>query len=202
MRLLRGLVLLVVFGLAVGLGAALVFRLFPRAPGVPDPPAVAFRIREVARLEALEVTLYKKIDFSPDPAPAGSFWGDVAGWLKDTFNTPRGRAIVFADATLGLDLSKLDASSVRVIGKRVELTLPPLTVKVALRPADTEVIGSNLDSAQTARLLELARAAFEREVRADRALQARARESAERDLRALLLPLGFTEVTFGAAPQG
>jgi len=40
-------------------------------------------------------------------------------------------------------------------------------VKVELRPAETEIIGSNLDSKETAELFERARTAFEREVAAD-----------------------------------
>jgi hypothetical protein len=153
-------------------------------------------IREVARLETLDVRLYKKVTFTPEPTEAGSTWGDVAGWLRHTFRKPEGKAIVFADARLGLDLSRLDASKVRVDGPRVEVVLPPLEVQVALRPGETEVIGSNLDSAETARLLELAQRAFEREVEADLALRARARASAERQIRALLLTLGFTQVEF------
>jgi hypothetical protein len=159
-------------------------------------------IREVARLETLEVRLWKKVSFAPEPAEAGSLWGDVAGWLRHTFRRPEGKAIVFADARLGLDLSRLQASSVRVDGARVEVVLPPLDVKVALRPGETEIVGSNLDSAETARLLELAQQAFEREVRADRALQERARASAERAIRALLVNLGFTRVEFVEAPGG
>ena len=58
------------------------------------------------------------------------------------------------------------------------------------------MIGSNLDSKQTAQLLELARTAFEREVSADEKLKARARASAEQSLRALFAGLGFTEVAF------
>ena len=71
-----------------------------------------------------------------------------------------------------------------------------MKAKVSLRPEDTEVIDSNLDSAQTARLFELAKDAFEREVSADAALQARAHASAERQVRALLLTVGFKEVVF------
>ena len=48
----------------------------------------------------------------------------------------------------------------------------------------------------TARLLELARTAFEREVEADPALRERARASAERQIRALLATLGFSAVHF------
>jgi hypothetical protein len=192
----RRALLLVLVALAGGLGLGLGLRLARREPPVPDPPAVAVRIREVARLETLDVSLYKKVTFAPEPTPGDGLWADVAGWLRQTFRTPRGKAIVFADAHLGLDLSRLDASSVRVVGRDVWVVLPPVRVSVELRPGETEVIGSNLDSAETARLLELARAAFLREVAADRALQARARASAERQIAALLATLGFDAVHF------
>jgi hypothetical protein len=198
MRRLAGLLLLAA---AAGAGLGLALR-YGREAERPDPPAVVIAIREVARLETLEVRLWKKVSFAPEPAEAGSLWGDVAGWLRHTFRRPEGKAIVFADARLGLDLSRLQASSVRVDGARVEVVLPPLDVKVALRPGETEIVGSNLDSAETARLLELAQQAFEREVRADRALQERARASAERAIRALLVNLGFTRVEFVEAPGG
>lgn len=199
---MRRILALILAAAAAGAALGLALR-FGRAPALPDPPAIATRVREVARLETLDVTLYKKVTFSPEPVEAGSLWGDVAGWLRHVFRTPRGKAIVFADAHLGLDLSRLDASSVRVTGRTVELALPPVQVSIALRPGETEVIGSNLDSAETARLLELARAAFQREVDADAALRARARASAERAIRGLLLQLGFTEVRFvEALPAG
>jgi hypothetical protein len=186
--------LLALVALAGGLGLGLGLRLVRRAPEPPDPPAVAIRIREVARLETLDVTLYKKVTFTPEPSAADSLWGDVAGWLRHSFRTPRGKAIVFADAHLGLDLARLDASSVRVRGGEVWIALPPVRVTVELRPGETEIIGSNLDSAETARLLELARDAFQREVEADRGLRERARASAERQIRALLSTLGFSAV--------
>src|SRR5512146_1234286 len=188
---MRRVILLVLVALAGGLGLGLGLRLARRAPALPDPPAVVLRIREVARLETLDVALYKKVTFSPDPSPGDSLWQDVAGWLRHTFRTPRGKAIVFADAHLGLDLSKLDAGGVRVAGRDVWIVLPPIRASVELRPGETEVIGSNLDSAETARLLDLAKLAFEREVEADRALRERARASAERQIRALLATLGF-----------
>jgi hypothetical protein len=71
-----------------------------------------------------------------------------------------------------------------------------MEVKVELRPGETEVIDSNLDSQETAQLLERARLAFEKEVRADPRLKDRAQVSAERALRALFLSVGFTEVRF------
>jgi hypothetical protein len=162
---------------------------------------VVTQIREVAQLETLHVALYKKVSFSPEPTPADGFWGDVAGWLRHTFRTPQGKAIVFADAELGLDLSKLGPESLRVDGRKVDVRLPPVLVEVVLRPADTEIIGSNLDSGETARLFELARAAFEREVQADAGLRQRARGSAERAVRGLLLSLGFEEVRFDGGPR-
>jgi hypothetical protein len=200
---MRRLLALLVLGVAVGLGIGLALRAFRRAPALPDPPAVATQIREIARLETLEVTLYKKVTFAPEPSPADSIWGDLAGWMRQTFAAPRGKAIVFAVARIGLDLGKLDASAIRVQDREVWVVLPPLRATVELRPGDTEVIGSNLDSADTARLLELARAAFEREVEADAALRSRARASAERQVRALLVTLGFSAIHFvDALPRG
>jgi hypothetical protein len=191
----RRLLALVLAALALGAGLGLALRL-GRRPPLPDPPSVATRIREVARLETLDVALYKKVTFAPEPAPSDSLWGEVAGWLRHTFRTPRGKAIVFADAHLSFDVARLDARSVRVAGREVWIVLPPVRVTVELRPGETEVIGSNLDSAETARLLDLAKAAFEREVEADRALRERARASAERHLGALLAALGFEAVHF------
>ncbi len=200
---MRRLLALLVLGLAVGLGLGLALRAFRRAPELPDPPAVATQIREIARLETLEVTLYKKVSFAPDPTAADSTWGDVAGWLRHTFAAPRGKAIVFAIARLGLDVSRLDGSSVEVRDREAFVVLPPIRAVVELKPGDTEVIGSNLDSAETARLFELAKVAFEREVAADALLRAKARASAERQVRALLVTLGFRAVHFvDALPRG
>jgi uncharacterized protein DUF4230 len=193
---MRRLLALVVLGLSLGAGVGVVFRILPRERPLPAPPAVATQIREVARLETLEVRLYKKVAFAPEPTPAGSFWGDVAGWLRHTLNAPQGKAIVFADAYLTLDLERLNATSVGVEGRRVDVVLPPIRTTIALRPGETEILGSNLDSADTAKLLDLAKVAFEREVDADAALKARARASAERHIRALLLGLGFEDVRF------
>ena len=161
--------------LAAALGAGAVWHFTRRAPPLPDAPALVVKVREVARLQALDVSLYKKVIFAPDPRETGSVWGDVMQWASWSLRPPRGRAIVFAEAHLAVDLAKLDASSLRVSGRRVEVVLPKVEVQVELRPGETEVIGSNLDSKQTAQLLELARTAFEREVSADEKLKARAR---------------------------
>jgi uncharacterized protein DUF4230 len=163
---------------------------------VPPTPLVVDRIREVARLETLDLQVYKKITYAPEPAPTGALWSDVLAWAKSSLFPSHGRAIVFGTVHLGLDLSKLDARRVRIQGGRIEVALPPMHAQVELRPGETEIISSNLDSAQTAQLLELAKGAFEREVMADPALQAKARGSAERALTGLLLSLGFREVAF------
>jgi len=179
------------------LGAAATYSLlFHKTAKPPDGPALVEQVREVTRLETLDVSLYKKVSFEPEPVPAGSLWGDVLNWARYSLRPPRGKAIVFADVHLGFQFSKIDASSLRVAGSRVEIRLPPLQAQVELKPAETEIIGSNLDSQQTAQLLELARAAFEREALADPNLRKRARDSAERALRALFLSLGFYEVVF------
>lgn len=191
---MRRLLSVVLLGLAAGAGAFLAWRLVPRGPSLPDPPAVALRVREVARLETLDVSLYKKIDFAPGPTPAGSLWGDVLAWVRYTIRPPRGRAIVFADAHVGLDLDRLGPASLKVAGREAWIVLPPLRVSVELKPGETEIIGSNLDTAETAMLFELAKRAFEREVAADPRLAERARGSAERAILGLLLGLGFTGV--------
>ena len=182
----------------VAVGAGLVWTLTHRetGPDVPPTPLVVDRMREVARLETLDLQVYKKISYEPEPMPTGALWKDVLAWARASLFPSRGRAIVFGTVHLGLDLSKLDARRVRIDGSRIEVALPPMQAQVELRPAETEVISSNLDSAQTAQLLELARSAFEREVMADPALQARARGSAERALTGLLMSLGFRQVVF------
>ena len=182
--------------LAAALGAGAVWHFAQREKPLPDAPALVVKVRQVARLQSLDVSLYKKVAFAPDPRETGSIWGDLAQWASYSLRPPRGRAIVFAEAHLALDLTKLDASSLRVTGRRVEVVLPAVQVQVELKPAETEIIGSNLDSKETAQLFELARAAFQREVEADQVLQARARASAEQSLRALFLGLGFTEIAF------
>lgn len=193
---MRRLLSLVVLGLAIGAGAVLASRLAGGSRPLPDPPAVVTQIREVARLEALDVRLYKKVTFAPEPREAGSFWGDVAGFLRQTFRTPQGKAIVFADAHLALDLARLDAHAVALRGRAVDVALPPVRVSIELRPDETEIVGSNLDSAETARLFALAKDAFQREVEGDGALREKARASAERSIRALLVTMGFSEVRF------
>jgi hypothetical protein len=193
----RRLLSLLVLGLGLGLGLFLAWRLLsPRPPPPPDPPAVVEKVRQVARLETLEVQLYKKVTFAPEPTPGDSVWADLAGWVRHTLARPRGKAIVFAVAHVGLDVSRLGPEQVQVRGREVALVLPPLLTHVELRPGETEVIGSNLDSAETARLLELATVAFQREVEADRVLQGKARAAAEQALTALLLQVGVTRVEF------
>src|SRR2546421_2895691 len=182
--------------LAAALGAGAVWHFTRREKPLPDAPALVVKVREVARMQALDVSLYKKVVFVPDPRETGSVWGDVMQWASFSLRPPRGRAIVFAEAHLAIDLAKLDASSLRVSGRRVEVVLPPVQVQVELKPGETEVIGSNLDSNQTAQLFDLARTAFEREVFADEKLKVRARASAAQSLRPLFAGLGFTEVSF------
>jgi hypothetical protein len=180
-------------GLGIGLGIGLAGR---RVPPTPDPSAVVWQIREIARLETLDVSLYKKVSFAPEPKPESSLWSELIGWARFTLRSPQGRAIIFADARLGLDLERLNAESVRIVGETVFVKLPPLSVSVELKPDETEVLGSNLNSEETARLFALAKAAFEREVAADEALKRKARGASERAIRALLLTLGFRQVNF------
>ena len=193
--MVRPLLRVLVVALALAAGALGTFVwMRSRAPDVPDTPALVTRVREVARLETLTVSLYKKVEFSPQPEGTDSLWKDVINWASYSLRTPRGRAIVFADVHLGYDFSRLEDSALRVQGARVDVLLPPLDTQVELKPGETEIIGSNLDSAQTALLLEKAREAFEREVKADARLRERARRSAESTLRVLFLSAGFRQV--------
>ncbi len=159
-------------------------------------------MRDVARLETLDVNVYKKVGYAPEPVGTGNVWTDVFLWAKEVLAPSRGRAIVFGTVHVGLDLGRLDANAFAVHGGRVDVVLPPLQTRAEVRPAETEVIQSNLDSAQTGQLLELARVAFERDAMADAALQARARASAEVALRGLLYSLGFRDVRFVATLPG
>src|SRR5437764_837175 len=84
--------------LAAALGAGAVWHFTHREEKLPDPPALVLKVREVARLETLDVSLYKKIDFSPDPQPTGSTWADVVQWASYSLRPPRGRAIICAGA--------------------------------------------------------------------------------------------------------
>lgn len=181
--------------LAALAGAAAAWRL-SRPPPVPDEKAIVAKVREVARLETLDVTLYKKIELSPDPTPQAGLWPQVSQWARYNLHPPRGRAIVFAHAHLGVDLSALSERTLRVRGRRIEVVLPRPTVQVELLPGETEVIGSNLDSAETAQLFALAREAFARQVADDAGLRERALESARRALRAVFFQAGFAEVAF------
>ena len=199
----RGRLLLGFLVFALGATVALlVGRTAQRGPPL-EVPTVVERMRNVARLETLDVNVYKKVGYAPEPVPSGNVWRDVFLWAKAALAPSHGRAIVFGTVHVGLDLSRLDANALAIRGNTVQLVLPPLVTRAEVRPAETEVISSNLDSAQTAQLLELARVAFEQDARADPALQARARASAEQALRGLLLSLGFREVLFvPALPLG
>jgi hypothetical protein len=202
MALRRSLLALALFAVALACAFVLLQRFLPGGPRPPDVPTVVERMRDVARLETLEVNVYKKVGYAPDPVATGNVWRDVVAWARETLAPSQGRAIVFGTVHIGLDLSKLDARSLAIRGGQVEVVLPPLETRAEVRPAETEVIRSNLDSAQTGQLLELARAAFEQDARADAGLQTRARDSAERALRGLLLSLGFREVRFVSALPG
>src|SRR5262249_7016933 len=144
---------LVLAGVAAGAIGVRAFSHRAADPTPPPTPLVVDRMREVARLETLDLQVYKKISYAPEPAPTGALWSDVLAWAKSSLFPSHGRAIVFGTVHLGLDLSKLDARRVRVDGGRIEVALPPMHAQVELRPGGTEIIASNLGSGQTAQLL-------------------------------------------------
>jgi len=192
----RNLLAVAAIVLAFVLGAFSVWHFTRREKPLPDAPALILKVREVARLESLDVSLYKKIDFAPDPQPSESGWVQFAQWIKEGVSPARGKAIVFAIAHLSLDLRKLDVGGLRVSGRHVEVVLPPVQTRIELLPAQTEIIGSNLDSQETADLFQAAKNGFEGDVAADKGLQAQARASAQQSLRSLFVGLGFDEVAF------
>lgn len=161
-----------------------------------ETPAVLTQLREVARLETLEVSIYRKVSYEPELPPSTSLAGDVLAWAKHSVAPRRGRAIVFATVHVGLDLSHLGPADVHIVGDSIEVVLPPPEVRVELQPQETEIISSNLDSAQTTALLEKGRVALEQDVRSDAALRQRARASSERALRAMLTTFGFRDIRF------
>jgi hypothetical protein len=161
----------------------------------PDSVTILTRIREVARLETLDVSVHKKISFAPDPPePQGSLLADLWTWAKHTVKPPKGRAIVFANVHIGLDLEQLGTHNLLVKDERVWIVLPPLFSRVELLPGETEVIDSNLDSQQTSELLELAKVAIEREASTNKMLSDKARAASERAVKGLLFSLGFKDV--------
>lgn len=190
--------ILTTLGLCLVFAVAGAFGMFwfgaMQRPAVPDPPALVEKIRDVARLETLDVSLYKKVSFEQPPPWLNPGFMDFLKSMSPF--KPKGKAIVFADVHMGLDFSKLNASHLRVRGEAVDVVLPPLQATVELKPGETEVINSNLDSQQTAQLLQDAKEAFHREAMSDPNLQARAKNSAQRSIRALLLSVGFREVQF------
>jgi hypothetical protein len=192
----RAILILALCAVAFGLGIGFVHLRSDVREKRPDPPSVVTRLREVARLETLEVNVYNKISFAPDPKPGDTLWGEVKSWAKSNLAPSRGKAIVFATVHVGLDLDKLDARHLRITGQTVQLVLPPLQSQVELRPGETEVIDSNLSSAETAQLLQLAKEAFEHEVASDPKLKARAGASAQRAITGVLFNPGFRKVEF------
>src|SRR5262249_55062240 len=155
----------------------------------PAGPAVTVeRIREVARLEVLEVTVHRKAAFTPAPEPHATLLADMVAYARDTVAPRRGRAILFADARRFVDLRRRD---LRVEGEHVSVKLPETEVEAELLPAETEIITSNLDSAQTAQLLAEAQGQLRLAVASDLGLRKRAHEAAIRSVSSLLSALGF-----------
>ena len=160
-----------------------------------EPPAIIDRIRDVQRLEVLEVTVHEKLTFAPDPAPQPTLLAGVWAYARETVAPKRGRAIVFAQARFYVDLRRLKSDEVVVNGDEVTLTLPEPEVEASLLPGETEIIASNLDSHETAQLLAEAQTKLRGAVASDAKLRQRAREAAARTMTGLLKGLGFRKVT-------
>jgi hypothetical protein len=184
--------LVVVLTAALAFGVAYV--VFAPRPESKDSLALVERVREVARLETLDVQLYKKVSFEPQPEASDNLWKDLYAWAAHSLRRPHGRAILFAEAHLGYDFNQIGPQSLNVRGNKVEVALPALQINIELKPGETEIIGSNLDSAETAQLFEVAKQSFREQVMQDKRLHDRARSSAERALKGLFFSLGYREV--------
>jgi hypothetical protein len=182
------------FAIVALAGAAALLRVERLAAA--EPPTVVDRIREMRRLEVLEITTHRTVHFAPDPVPQQTLLADVLQYARETVAPRRGRAIVFAEAHFFVDLRKLDEGQVRAQGDEISLVLPDPELDISLSPGETEIIASNLDSAQTASMLESAQGQLRHSLAADPLLKARARAAAERSLGALLRALGFRTVRF------
>ena len=125
--------------LAFALGAGVVWHFTHRPAPLPDAPAIILKVREVARLTTLDVSPGGWVIsiVAADPREQATVWSAVAQWASYSVHPPRGRAIVFAVAHLGVDLRKLDVGSLRVRGRSVEVVLPHVQTQVELKPAET-----------------------------------------------------------------
>jgi hypothetical protein len=184
----------------VGLVAA-GFFLGSRREALPPTPTVVERLRAVSRLQVLDVSVTRKVTLLPDPVDQATLAGSVVQWARFAVAPPSGTALVAAEARYAIDLSKMAADSVQVVGERVEISLPEPEVSIELTPSQTEVLVSNLDSQQTTALLAKAQAEFARSLARDPRLLQKARTSAEKSLGSLVLALGFKEVRFNQ-PKG
>ena len=193
---MAGVTVITASAAAVGTWWWLEGRARPVARLEPELPAVVQRMKDVARLETLDVVTYRKVDFEPAAPPADGLWAEVKQWARSSVAPQRGRAIVFADVSLGLDLSRLQPSDMRVVDGVVYLRTPPLQRRVALRPMETEFIHASLEPQHLAELLELARLQIDADVAADRGMAERARRNGENSLRGLALAMGLKDLRF------
>lgn len=165
----------------------------------PDQAAVLRQVRQVARLTLLEVNLYRKIVFQPDPpAPDGmlhALWLFAANHLR----TQSGKVIVFAQGSVGIDVSQLAIDGLHLSEDgSAEVALPPLWYELRILPGETEVIASNLTSEQTAALLAEAEKVMLHQLQTDTHLQQKANQAAQQWFSSWLARMGYTQVRFVA----
>jgi hypothetical protein len=160
--------------------------------------AVVTAVRDLARLETAEFHLERVIDLrDQQQALYGLVQAEDALLL-----------VAAGDVTAGVDLGRLQPSSVQLRDGRAALRLPePEIFHVRLDEAHTFVYARTTDllASRDERLegkaRELALSSFARAAREGGILD-RARAQAERVVRALLRELGVAEVTITWGPQG
>lgn len=184
------------FTVGVVAAGAWFFQHSVRAFSHPEPGALVEQVKEVARLQTLEVRLATAVEHVPDPKLAPTFTGQVLSWAAYNLRAKKGRALVSGVARVSLDLSELDASAFHFDNDRVILVMPPMTTSVDIDLDRTEIVASNLNSSDTAELFEKGRRSLTMQVERNETLQQQARTAAQNALQKLLLSAGFREVVF------
>jgi hypothetical protein len=184
--------------------AAAAFELGARLPRGPAPtvsarptPNVVLAVRDLSRLEAASYHMEKVVELTDRQS---RFFGLVEA--KDAL-----LLVAVGDVVAGVDLSKVGDGDVQldatVNGVRVRLPRPEV-LSASIDEAQTRVYERTTDvmASRNEQLEGLARQEAERAIRQgalDGGILDRARASAERTVRTLLLSLGFArvEITWG-----
>lgn len=175
---------------AIGVGA-FVLNTSPKGRVDLSRPAVVQHMRELGRLETAAVSVEKIVEART---------GSSDGWYAKLFGDKL-LLVAHGDAVAGVDLEMLDEDAVKVSGQKVTVKLPaPILFWVRLNNSETTVYdrSTGIFSRPDKDLEADARVAAEGSIKTaacEAGILDRAGASAERQIKALLSALGFTEVT-------